>query len=98
MPVNSYHATVCRWLQEFGITYQEEYPVGQYSVDIYVPDIRVGVEIDGPQHRQRQQREHDVIRDAAIERTSGMRIVRVPVGTKKAKALHAIFGKDYGQR
>ena len=92
--MNRYHATVCKWLQALGITYQEEYPVGQYSVDIYLPDTRVGVEIDGPQHRQRQQREHDVARDAAIERASGMRIVRVPVGTRKAAALHAIFGKD----
>ncbi len=89
-PLNKYHRKVCEWLDVFGISYREEYPVGQYSVDIYLPDTKVGVEIDGPQHNKRK----DAIRDAAIERETGMRIVRIPVGTRKDKCLGQIFIND----
>ena len=90
-PLNYYHRKVCKWLDEYGIPYQEEYPVGVYSVDIYIPDIKLVVEIDGPQHDKRK----DVKRDAEIERATGMRIVRIPVGVKKGKALAKIFVKDW---
>ncbi len=90
-PLNRYHRTVCGWLDEFGVGYREEYPVGQYSVDIYLPDTKVGVEIDGPQHNKRR----DVIRDARIERHTGLKIVRIKVGTRKAKALAVIFEQHY---
>ena len=86
-PLNRYHATVCRWLSELGIGYMEEYPVGQYSLDIYISDMKLGVEIDGPQHNRRK----DVVRDAAIERAIGIRIIRIKVGTRKQKALAAIL-------
>ncbi len=78
-------------MDSFGIGYIEEYSVGQYSVDIYIPDTKMGVEIDGPHHSRRK----DVIRDAAIERETGMQIVRIKVGTRKEKALGAIFIKDH---
>lgn len=90
-PLNYYHRQVCKWLDAFGIGYIEEYEVGQYSVDIYLPDTKMGVEIDGPQHNKRK----DVIRDAAIERATGMQIVRIKVGTRKEKALASIFVKDH---
>lgn len=89
-PLNYYHRIVTKWLDEFGVGYIEEYSVGQYSVDIYLPDTKVGVEVDGPQHNKRK----DVIRDAAIERATGMRIVRIKVGTKKDRALARIFVRD----
>ena len=91
-PLNQYHRTVCRWLDELDVGYTEEYPVGQYTIDIYIPDMRLGVELDGPQHVKKK----DIIRDHKIL-TAGMavvQIVRIKVGTKKAEALSAIL-KDY---
>ncbi len=89
-PLNKYHRKVCDWLDEYDIGYREEYPVGPYSVDIWIPKSNLGVEIDGPQHSAAK----DMIRDAAIERETGMRIVRIPVGMKKDKALAKIFIKS----
>ncbi len=91
-PLNYYHRQVCKWLDDFGIGYIEEYAVGQYSVDIYLPDTKMGVEIDGPHHAMTKRT--DMVRDAAIERATGMKIVRIKVGTRKDKALAAIFVKD----
>ncbi len=90
--LNYYHRQVCKWLDDFGVGYIEEYEVGQYSVDIYLPDTKIGVEIDGPHHAMTRRK--DVIRDAEIERNTGMRIIRIKVGTRKDKALAAIFVKD----
>lgn len=90
-PLNTYHRKVCGWLSDFGISYIEEYKVGQYSVDIYLPDSKMGVEIDGPQHDKIK----DMLRDGEIERETGMMIIRIKVGTSKARCLGAIFGKDY---
>lgn len=88
--VNRYHAQVCRWLQQLGITYQEEYPVGPYSIDIYLMDSGIGVEVDGPQHRKKR----DEARDHLIVAATGIRIVRVKVGARKEVALRAILGED----
>lgn len=91
-PLNQYHRTVCRWLDELDVGYVEEYPVGQYNLDIYLPDMKVGVEIDGPQHVKKG----DKIRDTRIILWSEIdRIVRVKVGTRKEFALRAILKEYY---
>jgi very-short-patch-repair endonuclease len=93
-PLNQYHRTVCRWLDEMDVGYVEEYPVGQYTIDIYLPDMKMGVEIDGPQHVKKE----DIIRDHLILTTTlaGVdQIVRVKVGTKKELALRAILKEHY---
>ena len=89
--LNGAHNDVCRWLSERGISYVEEYAAGPYTLDIYIADQRLGVEIDGPQHNGRA----DFERDALIRDRLGIRIVRIKVGAKKKKAiLEAILGPD----
>lgn len=85
--LNHYHRQVCKWLSELGIPYMEEYEAGQYSLDLYLPDLRRGVEIDGPQHSTRE----DGVRDELIFTVYGIQIVRVKVGTRKQEALEAIL-------
>ena len=89
-PLNGYHATVTRWLSERGVSYVEEYAAGPYTLDIYIPDQRLGVEIDGPQHNRRA----DFERDKLILDRLYIRIVRIKVGAKKKATLEAILGTD----
>jgi len=51
--------TVASWIKEagFGITLEEDFP--PYVVDIYVPDLQLGVELDGPYHFKKKDRERD---------------------------------------
>ena len=90
-PINHYHATLVKWLSELGISHVEEYPVGRWSLDVFLPELGkygCGVEVDGPAHNKRK----DAERDAQIFIGWGITIVRIPVGTKKAVALEKIFG------
>jgi len=50
---------VASWLKEagFGTTLEEDFP--PYVVDVYIPDLHLGIELDGPHHF----RKRDAIRD-----------------------------------
>lgn len=85
--INQYHRIVCRWLSELGVPYADEYPVGRWSLDIYLPDMRRGVEVDGPAHNKRK----DAERDVAIQQEHGIEVVRIKVGTRKEEALAIMF-------
>lgn len=84
-----YHRTLCTWLGQKGLQYVEEYPVDIYSLDIYIPELKLGVEVDGSMHKLTRKR--DAIRDANILDLEGIPIVRIPVGTSKTKALKIIL-------
>lgn len=86
-PLNNYHADVCRWLTEAGIAYTTEYPVGQWSLDIYIVEANLGIEIDGPQHSPRK----DAERDQKIFEESGISITRIKVGMRKDKCMEKIL-------
>ena len=87
-PLNNYHRKVVDWISALGVRYMEEYPVGLYHIDIYLPELVLGVEVDGPQHNRKK----DEIRDATILKEWEIPIVRIKVGTRKAEALEVIFG------
>lgn len=87
--LNGYHRTLCQWLSDLGISYTEEYPVGRWSLDIYIGEMNLGVEVDGKGWHSPKK---DAIRDAAILEQFEIPIIRIPVGTLKNKALEAILG------
>ena len=86
--LNGYHNAVCRWLGELGISYMEEYLVEPYSLDIFLPELFLGVEVDGPSHN----RKHDAIRDEKIMQQYEIPIIRIKVGTPKKYAMEKILG------
>ena len=53
---------VAAWVREagFGTSLEEDFP--PYVVDVYVPDLHLGIELDGPHHF----RKRDAIRDAKL--------------------------------
>ena len=66
----------------------EEYPVGPYSIDIYLPDMNRLVELDGPGHF----RKADKVREDKIkELRPELDMVRVKVGTPIREALEVML-------
>ena len=64
--------TVAAWVKEagFGSSLEEDFP--PYVVDIYISDLHLGIELDGPHHfKKRDQR-----RDAVLFRDYGLVIWR----------------------
>ena len=90
-PINKYHRKVVEWISALGLLYVEEFPVGKWTLDIYLSEMNLGVEVDGPQHNRKK----DEIRDDKIWFEFGIHIVRIKVGTRKADALEAILDHKY---
>ncbi len=84
--LNAYHRSVCEWISALGLVYVEEYPLGPYSLDIYLSELNLDVELDGPWHSPKK----DAVRDEYVK-GRGMRVVRIKVGTLKAKAMEDIL-------
>lgn len=86
--VNHYHRRVCDELGRRGLQYQEDYPIGQFLVDIYLPELNRIVEVDGPGHM----RGYDERRTAKLsELRPELEMVRVKVGLPMEQALERIL-------
>jgi len=64
-----------KWIEELGIGTVIEQPFGVYSVDIFIPDLNLGIEVDGPYHHKRR----DLKRDEYLKQTHGIDIWRIPI-------------------
>ena len=58
------HRRVEQILDKMGISYTSEYPLPPYTVDIYLHDWRLGIEIDGPLHSKAKDKVRDNYLDA----------------------------------
>ena len=86
---NVYHKQMLEALSRRGIQYMEEYPIGPYSVDIYLPELGRLVELDGPGHF----RKADKVREDKIkELRPELDLVRIKVGTPIREALLVMLG------
>ena len=56
--------------------FRRQHPIGPYVADFYCSAAKLVVEIDGAIHGEDAQREHDLRRDAYMERL-GLRVIRV---------------------
>lgn len=60
---NSYrsgpHIRVEKILDSMGIAYMSEYPIPPYTIDIFLTEWKLAVEVDGPLHNKKK----DAIRD-----------------------------------
>lgn len=65
-------AAACRALHEAGIKYISQYPIvtgrQTFFADIYIPSLRLVLEIDGGYHFTPEQRRRDANRSAAMRR------------------------------
>lgn len=70
---------IARWIREMGYMVEEEYPVGRYSIDIYLPHLHTAVEVDGPYHSKAK----DKKRDETLLTRHAMPTVRIPTRTNR---------------
>ena len=59
-----------------GIKFRRQFPAGNYILDFYAPELKVGIEVDGGQHYIPGNIEYDSSRTEGLEKY-GIRILRV---------------------
>jgi very-short-patch-repair endonuclease len=77
---NLTNAEQCLWArlrrkQILGVQFYRQKPIGNYIADFYAPAARLVVEVDGSQHFEPRQAEHDRRRDAYLKQL-GLRVLR----------------------
>jgi very-short-patch-repair endonuclease len=77
------------WIEELGIGTVTEQPFGNYSVDIFIPDLDLGIEVDGPYHLKKRDRD----RDEYINQVHGIDIWRISI-----KEINAKYKDEFVQR
>jgi cyclase len=58
-----------------GAKFRRQHPIGCYVADFYSHESRLVIEVDGPIHEKPERREHDLNRDAEMERL-GIKVLR----------------------
>lgn len=66
-------------LDQWGIRFVQQHPVGRYRLDFAVLGTLTAIEIDGPHHMRPDVAHRDAIRDATL-RDLGWVVMRVTVG------------------
>lgn len=66
-----------RRLSKAKIHYLQQYVIGFYIVDFFLPEKMTIVEVDGPYHGQKRQQKRDANRAAWLSNL-GFRIIRIP--------------------
>jgi very-short-patch-repair endonuclease len=85
---NHYHNRICQELSRRGILYMEEYTIGRFSVDIYMPEFKRIIEIDGPTHMKKADRWRE---DEILALRPELHFVRVKVGVPVPEAMEEIL-------
>lgn len=67
------HRRLERWLDEMGLTYDSEVDVLNYTMDIYMPEYHLAIEVDGPYHGVKREQ----ARDWQIYNASGIVTIRL---------------------
>jgi very-short-patch-repair endonuclease len=61
--------------QFFGMKFFRQYSIGPYILDFYCPTVNLAVELDGGQHNQSDNREHDAARSDYLK-AQGIDVMR----------------------
>lgn len=70
---------VSKYLNAMGIDHINEYNFDRFSVDIYVPDFHVAIEVDGPSHLAKK----DSRRDATLRERCALPVLHIKAGARK---------------
>jgi very-short-patch-repair endonuclease len=61
--------------QFYGVRFFRQYSVGPYILDFYCPSVKLGIELDGGQHLQRESLEYDAARTEYLT-AHGINVIR----------------------
>ena len=67
------HQKAIKKLEKLGYQVMEEVRFPPYVVDIYIPDLHIGVEVDGPHHVEKR----DIKRDNVLYEEYNLPIIRL---------------------
>lgn len=83
------HRKVERILDSMGLVYESEYEFPPYTIDIYMSEFLLGVEVDGPMHSK----QHDEKRDQNLLDRYGLILLRLKVkdGLQQEKVENLIL-------
>jgi very-short-patch-repair endonuclease len=85
------HRRVEKCLDEMSISYMSEREFPPYTLDVYLPEWHLAIEIDGPYHNQK----HDATRDRWLLEWHGIHTLRLNAtkwkSTAKVKATILAF-------
>jgi len=85
------------WLQlknsKTGFKFRRQHSIGGYIADFYCPEKKLIVEIDGPQHFKKENREYDLVRSNYFEGLDikVLRFTNKEVSTETQKVLRCIL-------
>jgi very-short-patch-repair endonuclease len=68
------------WLRNrrfFGYKFRRQYPVCHYVLDFYCPQLKIAIEMDGPQHDTLWLRQYDEERTRKLSER-GITVMRIP--------------------
>lgn len=63
------------FLKNIPYTINRQKVIGDYIVDFYCAEAKIVIELDGIQHKQKDNREKDLLRDKFLEK-SGIKVLR----------------------
>ena len=87
--------------KSFGFRVRRQHPIGMYTLDFFLPEALLGIEIDGKNHDLRE--EQDFERDRAVD-ALGIRTVRFAASAvlknpaDVAYAIHVIACEAVGRK
>src|SRR3989344_3778323 len=85
------------WLQlknsKTGFKFRRQHSIGGYIADFYCPEKKLIVEIDGPQHFKKENKEYDLVRSNYFEGLDikVLRFTNKEVSTETQKVLRCIL-------
>ena len=79
------HLEVHSLLVDLGFLVADEFKVGRYTLDMYIKEVHLGFEFDGPLHEMPKQQRHDKLRDYWLLHEAGIPIFRVDATLLKNK-------------
>ena len=70
------------------VNVEEEYPIDEYSIDMYIPDCAIGIEIDGDEHKHYT---NDELRQERIQNRLGCKFLRIKKSDSFDKKINELL-------
>lgn len=81
------------FLDEINIKYILQYSVGNYRIDLYIPEYNIAIEIDEEEHKYKK--DYDSIRQNYIEKQIHCKFIRINEGESCGSAVARITKELY---
>lgn len=81
------------FLDLMNVDYMEQYSVGNYRIDLYIPKFNLAVEIDEEEHKYK--RDYDLIRQKYIENKVHCKFIRINEGESCGSVIARITKELY---